>query len=165
MRNLIITLCLSLAACGMPQTPMTDVATDFAAHVEELQGEFDTHATKAAAATTVSAIAELDGMHRTMCTDMLTKMDSMTAHMEMCMNTKNAKPDVMAAMDAMSKLRTAAEGHAAAMSSQANLADTKTAEDHHHAEMVTQLDLLKAQSATLKTGAMDFMCPEMATGH
>lgn len=165
MRNLIITLCLSLAACGAPQTPMTDVAADFAEHVEELQAEFDTHATQAAAATTVSAIATLDGTHRTSGTDMLTKMEAMTEHMEMCMNTKNAKPDVMAAMDAMTKLRTAAEGHAAAMAAQASLSDAKTAEDHHHTEMVTQLDLLKAQSATLKTGAMDYMCPVMDTGH
>lgn len=164
MRNLIITLCLSLAAC-MPQIPMTETATDFGAHVAELQTEFDGHATSAAAATTVAGIAELDGMHRTMATDMLTKMATMTEHMEMCLNAQNAKPDVMAAMDAMAKLRTAAEGHAAAMAAQATLAEAKTAEAQHHQAMVTQLDLMKTQSAALKTGAMNYMCPEMTTGH
>ena len=148
-------------------TTMESVAKDFGDHVMEMETEYDSHATKAAAAADASGLGTLDGTHRTTALGVLTKMDEMIKHMGMCSNASNKTPDLKVSMDAMAKLRTAAEAHAAAIAAIPGLTDARAEETRHRTEMGTQLALMKTHSATLKTGASMYMCSSssMGTGH
>lgn len=154
-----------LIACGNPMKTMEVITTDFSAHVSELETEFSTHSGKAAAATSVSGIAELDGTHRTMALGDLAKLDEMIAHMAMCQNEAKAAPDLSACKEAMAKLRSAVDSHPNVMAAKTGLTEARVEEERHHADVGAQLTVMKAQSTSLTTLAPKFMCPEAKMGH
>jgi len=165
--HLLLPLATSaLLACGgAASTTMEPTANDFATHVAELEGEFNAHATKAAAAPDVTGIATLDGTHRTMSLEVLTKLDGMLTHLSMCTNASHAKPDMMVCHDAMAKLRTAAEAHSAKMATMANLTDARAEEERHHMEMGTELAAMMTHAAAVKKTAASYTCDGSMGGH
>lgn len=157
MRIPLFVALFTLAACGAQPT-METAASELGTQAMALQTEFDAHASKAAAAADVSALATLDGAHRTAALADLTAADGSVTHMGTCTNTAKASPDMMMCKDALAAMRTAAEKHASTMSAITVLADAKAEEDRYHKAMAAQVTTLMGQSDTLKTGAAKYMC-------
>ncbi len=147
------------AACGPAQVSMETMSTDVAAHVGELETELNGHATRAGAATSVSAIATLDATHRTGTLGMLTNLDKMMGHMAMCMDDAKAAPNTTACKEALAKVRASAETHSSMVAGMAGLPEARAEETRHHTELEAQLTILKAQAAEFTAKSMKYMCP------
>lgn len=162
--SLFVPLATFLSACGPPQTSMDAVATDLGVHVTELEAELNGHSTGAAGSASMSAIAELDGRHRTKTLELLTKLDEMVGHMGMCMNDAKAAPALGPCKAAIDELMSVAELHTSKVAGMAGLPEARAEEQRHHTEAGTQMAVMKTQSATMKELAMKYMCPASGMG-